>query len=357
MKIKTVLIAAVSFAFVACSESPAPEAEVAEAAPEAVAEATSEAASADAITDALSAGWPGMAENATVVDWEGNVLKEGVNGYTCLPTPPMLSGNAPMCMDSEWLKWAGAWQNKTDYSAESLGISYMLSGDEGASNTDPFAEGPTDDNEWIVEGAHLMIVAPAGLLDTFPTDPDNGGPYVMWKGTPYAHLMVPIGARGEEAEAAPEAASDATTEALSAGWPGMGENATVVDWEGNVLKEGTNGYTCLPTPPTLNGSAPMCMDGEWMKWADAWMNKKDYAAESLGVSYMLVGDEGASNIDPFAEGPTEDNEWIVEGFLKSTPNFALNAASELPAEVRSVVGSDSALRCLPHRNPDTIFWG
>jgi hypothetical protein len=145
--------------------------------------------------DALSAGWPGMAAEATVVDWEGNVLKEGTNGYTCLPTPPMLSGNAPMCMDSEWMKWAGAWQNKTHYAPESLGVSYMLAGDEGASNVDPYAEGPTDDNEWIVEGAHLMILAPAELLEAFPTDPDSGGPYVMWKGTPYEHLMVPIGSR------------------------------------------------------------------------------------------------------------------------------------------------------------------
>jgi len=191
MKFKTVLIAVACFALVACSKSPAPEAEKAEAAPEAIVEATPDAMTAEA----LSAGWPGMSENATVVDWEGNVLKEGTNGYTCLPTPPMLSGSAPMCMDAEWLKWAGAWQNKTDYAAESLGISYMLIGDEGASNTDPFAEGPTDDNEWIVEGGHLMIVAPAELLNAFPTDPDNGGPYVMWKGTPYAHLMVPIGAR------------------------------------------------------------------------------------------------------------------------------------------------------------------
>lgn len=55
----------------------------------------------DAIADALSAAWPGMAENATVVDWEGNVLREGSNGYTCFPTPPMLSGSAPMCMDAE----------------------------------------------------------------------------------------------------------------------------------------------------------------------------------------------------------------------------------------------------------------
>ena len=149
----------------------------------------------DAITDALNAAWPGMAVDATVVDWEGNVLREGSNGYTCMPTPPTLNGTAPMCMDSEWMAWADAWQNKKEYASESLAISYMLAGDGGASNTDPYAEGPTDDNEWIREGAHLMILAPAALLEAFPTDPHNGGPYVMWKGTPYAHLMVPIGSR------------------------------------------------------------------------------------------------------------------------------------------------------------------
>jgi hypothetical protein len=149
----------------------------------------------DAMADALSAAWSGMAENAAVVDWEGNVLREGSNGYTCFPTPPTLVGTAPMCMDSEWMEWADAWSNKKDYAADALGISYMLAGDGGASNVDPYAEGPTDDNEWIREGAHLMILAPAAMLEAYPTDPENGGPYVMWKGTPYAHLMVPIGAR------------------------------------------------------------------------------------------------------------------------------------------------------------------
>jgi hypothetical protein len=100
-------------------------------------------------------------------------------------------------MDSEWMQWAEAWQNKTDYAPESLGISYMLAGDRdgGASNIDPYAESPTDDNDWIIESAHLMILAPAALVDALPTDPQNGGPYVMWKGTPYAHVMVPIGSR------------------------------------------------------------------------------------------------------------------------------------------------------------------
>lgn len=150
---------------------------------------------ADLVADALRAAWPGMAENAAVVDWDGNVLKEGSNGYTCMPSPPTVGG--PMCVENEWMRWAEAWQNKTDFTAEALGISYMLAGDGngGSSNIDPFAEGPTDDNEWISEGAHLMILAPPALLESYPADPDNGGPYVMWKDTPYAHLMVPIGSR------------------------------------------------------------------------------------------------------------------------------------------------------------------
>jgi hypothetical protein len=150
---------------------------------------------AELVKNALGAAWPGMVENATVVDWEGNVLKEGSNGYTCLPTPPELTVDAPMCMDSEWMRWAEAWQNRKDFTPQALGISYMLAGDGGASNIDPYAEGPTEQNEWIREGAHLMIIAPAEFLEAFPTDPYNGGPYVMWKGTPYAHRMVPVGSR------------------------------------------------------------------------------------------------------------------------------------------------------------------
>src|SRR5262245_12579568 len=31
-------------------------------------------------------------------------------------------------------------------------------------------------------------------LDLYPTDPKTGGPWVMWKGTRYAHVMVPVAA-------------------------------------------------------------------------------------------------------------------------------------------------------------------
>ena len=141
------------------------------------------------IKDALSATTAEMAKGATVVDWENNVLKEGDNGWTCFPSPPQ--GTGPMCVDEPWLTWAAAWMNKKEVNITRLGISYMLAGDSGASNSDPYAEEETDD--WVVSGPHLMIIVPdPATLEVISTDPENGGPYVMWKGTPYAHIMVPV---------------------------------------------------------------------------------------------------------------------------------------------------------------------
>jgi hypothetical protein len=147
------------------------------------------------IQDALKAAPPTLVDRVTVRDWQGNVLRKGDSSYTCLPTPPQFQGSAPMCMDAPWMEWADAWSNKKPLNLKAIGIAYMLAGDEGSSNIDPYAEKPTATNEWTVEGSHIMIVAPHSLLEGLSTDSRAGGPYVMWKGTPYAHIMVPIGAR------------------------------------------------------------------------------------------------------------------------------------------------------------------
>jgi hypothetical protein len=144
------------------------------------------------IRDALSAAPSAVAMHATVVDWEQNVLREGTNGWTCFPSPPNTS-SASMCLDAPWLQWAQAWMTQEPVEVDRVGVSYMLQGDAGASATDPFAQGPTPDNDWVVSGPHIMILVPDNAdLDGLPTDPSSGGPYVMWKGTPYAHIMIPV---------------------------------------------------------------------------------------------------------------------------------------------------------------------
>src|SRR5262245_7210076 len=67
------------------------------------------------------------------------------------------------------------------------------SGQPAPSNTDPFAETPPAGADWMKDGPHVMVIAsdPA-LSDAFPGQHTANGPYVMYKGTPYAHLMVPV---------------------------------------------------------------------------------------------------------------------------------------------------------------------
>lgn len=147
------------------------------------------------IQEAMKAAPQDLARNATIMDWDQTVLREGTNGWTCMPTPPNLTGTAPMCLDEQWVSWAHAWQTRTTPTFTGIGISYMLEGDEGASNSDPYGTKETA-TDWVVAGPHLMIVVPdPSLLDGLTTDPSTGGPWVMWKGTPYVHIMVPLSQR------------------------------------------------------------------------------------------------------------------------------------------------------------------
>jgi hypothetical protein len=143
----------------------------------------------DPVALALSAAPSEVTANAKVITVDGEVLREGSGAFTCIA----LEG-APMCLDAAWMKWFEAYVAKTAPPEVGLGISYMLAGDAGASNIDPAATGPTPDNDWVVSGPHLMLLADASALESMTADHRQGGPFVMWKGTPYAHVMVPVGA-------------------------------------------------------------------------------------------------------------------------------------------------------------------
>jgi len=162
------------------------------------------AQSADAkIKSATSAAPPDIAKGAMVMDWGEKPdspmkqLRAGSNGWVCHPSTPAsfgaASGEDPMCLDKQWEEWAAAWIGKRQPKITGVGVAYMLQGDKGASNTDPYATGPTPTNQWVQSGPHIMVLFPdAKQLEGIPTDPKSGGPFVMWKGTPYAHIMVPV---------------------------------------------------------------------------------------------------------------------------------------------------------------------
>ena len=147
---------------------------------------------ADLIRSAESAAPDLISKNATIKDAEGNVLRQGTNGWTCYPENPSIGA---MCNQPQWDKLMAAMMAKEPIKVEELSISYMLAGEgdaPGVSNKDPYATAPTSDNDWIKEGPHLMITVPdPAMLEGMSTNPKDPV-YVMWKGTPYAHIMVKI---------------------------------------------------------------------------------------------------------------------------------------------------------------------
>ena len=68
-----------------------------------------------------------------------------------------------------------------------------------ASNINPFDSEPAADNDWVVEGPHVMIIVPdQSVLEGLPITPDTDERYVMWSGTDYAHIMLPVDVRPEQ---------------------------------------------------------------------------------------------------------------------------------------------------------------
>ena len=145
----------------------------------------------DMIASALSAGPASVTANATVKDYEGNVLKQGSNDFTCYPEAPAMG---PACNQGQWDELIGAMMSQKDFTANQISFSYMLAGEgnaPGTSNSDPYQTDPNAVDDWIKEGPHMMIIVPRDLLNGMSRDTKDPI-YVMWGDTPYAHIMVRI---------------------------------------------------------------------------------------------------------------------------------------------------------------------
>lgn len=158
----------------------------------AAAQKKAEPSEAQYIAQALSAAPKSVAKDAAVVrmDEAGKMttIRKGKNGFSC-----MVVGGNKMCADENSMAFFDAWM-KHQNPPDKLGLTYMLAGDDGASNTDPFATAKSADNHWVVTGPHVMIVGPAAksLSLASAADADPSGPYMMWAGTPYEHAMIPV---------------------------------------------------------------------------------------------------------------------------------------------------------------------
>ena len=149
------------------------------------------------IARAMSAAPSDISANATIMDVDGTILREGNNGWVCLPGVSLIPGDDhPMCNDNVWMEWMAAVASGSEFSTDVVGVSYMLQGDALVNNDNPMATDPNDGGAWVQDGPHVMMLFPnMEMLANLPRDPFAGGPYVMWGETPLAHVMVPIEAK------------------------------------------------------------------------------------------------------------------------------------------------------------------
>ncbi|HVR24554.1 MAG TPA: hypothetical protein VMU26_14665 [Candidatus Polarisedimenticolia bacterium] len=144
------------------------------------------------IARAMSAGPTEVAKAARIVDTDAQgkmvVLREGNNGFTCMPGNPKVVGEPPMCVDAASMQWfADAKAHKPKPTNTVPGITYMLAGASQRSDSDP-----NDTTSMPIDvGPHWMIMWPFDPKTTgLPTTHKSTGAYIMWAGSPYAHMHI-----------------------------------------------------------------------------------------------------------------------------------------------------------------------
>jgi hypothetical protein len=123
----------------------------------------------------------------------------------------------------------------------------------------------------------------------------------------------------------------------------IGSHATVVV-NGEVVAEGSNGWTCMPEVMAGDGAA-VCIDATWGEMMGAVGAKAPFKATSIGLSYMLLGDPpggGVSNSDPYHPNPVDADDYTETG-----PHLMLI----VPKELLKGITSD------PSTGGPYVMWG
>jgi hypothetical protein len=145
---------------------------------------------------ALSAAPSHIAKDAAVMvfgaDGKLQEVKPGTNGFTCIPTVMNLPDPDPMCMDAAVKQWWSDLMNNAAKPSNTIpGIAYMARGGSHWEKDKQVLMKEEPGAKIVKEPPHWMIMWPFDAKTTMlPTAPNPSGVYVMFDGTPYAHVMV-----------------------------------------------------------------------------------------------------------------------------------------------------------------------
>jgi hypothetical protein len=148
----------------------------------------------DKIESAMSAAPTRISKNATILDFDDTVLREGTNKWICKTGGLPGSRRYPWCHDPVFMKWKDTvWQDKP-FSTDVVGYSYMLAGGFAADVFDPHVKRSNMGENWHHEGPHMMLIMPShDLLANQSADPEDDDIFVIFKNTPFEIVIIPLG--------------------------------------------------------------------------------------------------------------------------------------------------------------------
>lgn len=139
-----------------------------------------------------------ISKDATIMmqDKDGKTVeaKKGTNGFTCFPDIDGQEIPDPICADQATMQWVNDLMNKAPKPTNTVpGVAYMA---KGGWHWEKDGKIIMDKNEpgakRVKEPPHWMVLWPFNSKSHgLPTDHHSKfGTYVMWDGTPFAHLMI-----------------------------------------------------------------------------------------------------------------------------------------------------------------------
>jgi hypothetical protein len=171
------------------------------------------------IRNALSAGPDWITDKATVkvMDMQAEtsggghmmerVLRQGSNGWTCMPDTPGRPQHDPMCGDETMMKWLKAVIAGEKPNIDRVGLSYMLMGEARQGQNVSQANDPSKVKEWVYIGPHIMVALPdsemAALRDITQDLSQDGAYVTSINHSPNLLWVIPVGKKGERIKSYP----------------------------------------------------------------------------------------------------------------------------------------------------------
>lgn len=144
---------------------------------------------------ARSAAPASVSKDATIMipGEDGKMVEavKGTNGFTCFPDIDGQKVPDPICGDEAAMQWANDLMDGAPKPTNTVpGIAYMAKGGWHWEKDGKILMKNEPGAKTLTEPAHWMVFWPVEKKSGLPTLPTAFGAYIMWEGTPYAHLMI-----------------------------------------------------------------------------------------------------------------------------------------------------------------------